>query len=153
MAARLKLKLPALKVTQRSTTGETVRRDIPRGCISSIHSDDNSSLVETSDNIGVQEATEGAIDDDSTYVTLDEPSLHKISQEASVASWNKIRPAILRAAIESSAMPPNEQCCMCTAEAEYRCLQCSSTSYFCRGCFCELHSKINLFHTGEVWEV
>ena len=31
-ASRLKLKLPSLKVVQRSTSGEVIQRTVPRGC-------------------------------------------------------------------------------------------------------------------------
>lgn len=147
MAARLKLKLRTLKVTQRSTTGETVRREIPRGCIG-IHIQDPSPVETSDDPAGSGFDVETTVYDDSSDPL--EPSLHRISQEAAAASWNKIRPAILRAAIENSAMP-NHSCAICPAEAECRCLQCSA--YFCQECFCDLHSKIGLFHTGEVWEV
>ena len=69
-------------------------------------------------------------------VTSAEPSLHKIAQEAAIASWNKIHPDLLRAVIESSAMSPNQLCSMCTNEATYyRCLSCSPTGYFCVQCF------------------
>jgi len=145
------MKLPVLKVTQRSTTGETVRRDIPRGCIGS---DAIASQNENSSCFGDEYDAFSVEQPDSVdNAELFDPSLHKITQEAAVANWNAIRPAILRAAIESSAMHANQSCCLCTNEATLRCLQCSSTGYFCHQCFCDIHKKINLFHVGEVWEV
>ena len=39
MASRLSLKLPSLKVTQRSTSGKTVERVIPRGCFGGVACD------------------------------------------------------------------------------------------------------------------
>ena len=55
----------------------------------------------------------GADHSDVADVTSAEPSLHKIAQEAVIASWNKIHPDLLRAVIESSAMPPNQNCALC----------------------------------------
>ena len=44
-------------------------------------------------------------DDDHSEVSLPEPSLHKLAQESSIAGWNKVRPDLLKAMIDSSAMP------------------------------------------------
>ena len=33
------------------------------------------------------------------------------------------------------------------------CTHCAPWVYYCDQCFAEAHSKINLFHIGEVWEV
>ena len=139
-----------MKVTQRSTTGETVRREIPRGCIGGETSQDRSSCDSNSFPLHEQEFDfSGHMDDTSSF----EPSLHRIAQEAAVTNWNTVRPAILKAAIESSALPSNQYCCLCSNEATFRCLQCSPSGYFCHQCFGDIHSKINIFHIGEVFEV
>ena len=84
----------------------------------------------------------------------DEPSLHDIKQKANVAAWAKVRQGMRRAAIECCAMAPKQACIVCVRdEATHRCLQCSAWAYYCAACFGETHSKNNLFHVGEVWQV
>ena len=80
-------------------------------------------------------------------------SLHEVLQRASVDSWNKIRSNLLSCCLEAYAMPNNQQCVICTELATHRCVQCGPCSYFCSACFNEAHSKRNLFHSGEIWEV
>ena len=59
-----------------------------------------------------------------------------------------------KAIVESSAaMHPDQLCMLCNASAFYRCLQCALWAYYCSECFKDAHSRINLFHTGGVWEV
>ena len=54
----------------------------------------------------------------------------------------------------TEAMPENEQCYVCLKEvATMRCLQCSSRLYYCSTCFNSLHSRTDIFHQAEVWEV
>ena len=79
--------------------------------------------------------------------------LYKVVQESSIARWSKVRPDLLKAMIESSAMPSSQKCCLCTNEVTYSCLPCSPTDFFCEQCFGKIHKKRNFFHTGEVREV
>ena len=51
------------------------------------------------------------------------------------------------------AMPSYQSCIMCTEAAVYRCVQCSPCVYYCHECFGEAHTTVNIFHTGEVWQV
>ena len=82
------------------------------------------------------------------------PSLHEITQKRAIKSWKKIRPDLLRVAIETEALPENQHCVLCiTEEASWRCLQCGPRVFFCVKCFEEAHSVTNIFHTGEIWEV
>ena len=149
MAKRLKAKLPMLSVTQRSTAGEVSHRRIPRGCVQQeLKPSADSGALDTddwpqlNDSYGEQQ------------VASELPSLHSIAQRSAVELWEKIRPSLLQAAIESSAMPPNQTCISCCDnEALYRCLQCGPRAFFCHCCFALMHSTMNLFHTGEVWEV
>lgn len=172
MASRLKLRLPSLRVTQRSTTGEVNHRLIPRGCTSqAVQTTDESHPL--CDNDGVDGKGDSVMDknkpvelpdqqfgvvgmDSGTLSTSinDEPSLHVLAQKASIASWNKLRPIMLKTAIECNAMPLNQMCVICnTNEAIYRCLRCAPWAHFCQQCFEDAHKYMNVFHTGEVWEV
>ena len=84
----------------------------------------------------------------------DLPSLHQINQKQSIEVWKKIRHELLKVAVEIEAMPENEQCCVCLAEmATIRCLQCSSSLYYCSTCFDESHSQTKIFHRAEILEV
>ena len=81
------------------------------------------------------------------------PSLHAVKQQASATAWGEIRPLLLRAAVESSAMPTMQLCNVCAETALYRCIQCGSNAYYCHKCFNQVHRATNIFHNGEVWEV
>lgn len=159
MAWRMKLKLPSMKVTQRSTSGEVVHRIVPRGCSSQEKSEDcgGNFLTGTAgcgDAGDDQELGTGDSWNPLSHLSAREPSLHEIVQKAAVSAWKEIRPALLKASIECSAMPPHQRCIVCTDQvAKYRCLQCALWAYYCPQCFGEAHSRTKLFHTGEVWEV
>lgn len=93
----MKLKLPSLRVTQRSTTGKVVHRLIPRGCTSqskkcdeepSVSDDDEDSVTEFDDMITMDEFDPGS--PNSSLTPLNEPSLHLLAQKAAVASWKKM---------------------------------------------------------------
>ena len=150
-ASRLKLKLPPLKVVQRSTSGETAHRIVPRGFVSQSEEPGPSNDGKHDNDVGDYYGPDPFLDTESPSM---EPSLHKIAQNSAAISWNKIRSNLLKAAIEGNAMPLDQYCSMCsTREAVYRCLRCSPCAYFCRECFENAHSKTNFFHTGEIWEV
>lgn len=162
MALRMKLKLPSLCVTQISTAGEVTHRTIPRGCIQQGESE----LLDSEDgprpNDGVPRVIDGVHPNDGDQQAASNvsggfdnlPSLHEIARKSAIESWRKVRPSLLQAAIENSAMPPSQACMMCCVnEASYRCLQCGPRIFFCHHCFGDAHSTTNLFHTGEVWEV
>ena len=80
-------------------------------------------------------------------------SLYAVKQRASTAAWAQIRSVLLNTAVESSAMPSNQSCIMCPEAAVYRCVQCSPCVYYCHECFGQAHTTVNIFHTGEVWQV
>lgn len=85
--------------------------------------------------------------------SLSAPSLQSIKQKANVAAWTEICRALRCAVMESSAMHI-DQCCIVRSErALYRCLQCAAWAIYCPACFDTAHSKVNLFHTSEVWKV
>ena len=88
--------------------------------------------------------------------TSDEPdvSLHAIKQKAVTAAWGKARSALLKAVVESNAMPENQCCISCSDSATYCCIQCASWAYCCHQCYSEVHSRIDFFHTERFgrWE-
>ena len=72
-----------------------------------------------------------------------------MKQKAATASL----PSTVKEAVEENAMPVG-QCCIYYPEcATHCCSQCAPWACYCDQCFAEAHSKINLFHIGEVWEV
>ena len=159
MAWRMRLKLPSFQVTQRIGTGSTVRRNLPRGrkgdCVGdeqlSSGGEVESSDLTTTDFFSTSFDT--VTEDIQGCSSQPEVSLHAIKQKAATAAWIQVRPALLKAAVECSAMPVTQCCILCLQSASYRCIQCAPWAYFCQNCFSEVHSKINFFHTGEVWEV
>ena len=155
MAWRMQLQLPRFKVTQIFSSG-VVHRNVPRGkkaesagACSSSRPTTSSSGEEPTANYPDLLADPGLPPgDDGQNV-----SLHAVKQKASTASWHEIRPLLLESAVESSAMQNGQLCITCSEDATYRCVQCSPCSHYCRECFGRAHSKRNIFHTGEVWEV
>jgi len=159
----MRLKLPTFKVTQRTGTGSAVRRNLPRGRRDDISSDVCAGAAQLSSD-GEEGSSDLTTSTDFLSGSLDimtgsiegcsqpEVSLHAIKQKAATSAWNQVRPALLKAAVEFSAMPMAQCCILCPESATYRCIQCAPWAYFCKTCFGEVHSKIN-FHTGEVWEV
>ena len=150
----MKLSLPKFKVMQIGDTKS--HRNIPRGRITT------GSTVCPS-----HSKTDAAVDEmpmDMPEFSLEQPlsnereatpsvSLHAIKQKASVAAWDQMRDVLLRTAIESSALPIDQKCILCTEPAIYRCTQCGAWAYYCKSCYSQAHSMTNIFHVGEVWEV
>ena len=154
-AKRVKFKLPSLKLSQRSTSGEQIHRIVPRGCVlASQHDTEKAMEEEDNDNVGSESGFDGGSFNDITPVPpANEPSLHEITQKASIASWSRMRLDLLRTVIESNCMPHDQYCSKCfSQQATYRCLQCGPKSYFCHNCFGEVHNTMNFFHTGEAWD-
>lgn len=170
MAWRMKLKLPSFKLIQRSARGDPVYRNVPRGHRCATETFATEEVVESA-SVLVQEdhdvrdqgtggtenlapscnweiGVSGWEESHSHY-----PSLHQIKQQANAAAWNGIRSVLLRAATESSAMPSFQCCIKCSDAAQYRCIECGTAAYFCHVCFGEAHSRTNLFHAAEIWEV
>ncbi len=148
---RFNVKLPKFKLTKRSTTGQVSHQVVPLGCLERESKTALESPLEPpapSSGPPVFSGNEATSDDQSF------PSLHHIMQKQTAESWGKIRASMLNIATESEAMPIGEKCYLCkVAEASYRCLQCSSVVFYCPECFSTAHSKTNLFHKAEIWEV
>ena len=150
MAYHRKLVLPAFKVTKRSTAGDIVEKDVPRGFKSKeeepFHPEDTAELS-TGGEDGI---------DFNSWATESSPGpgLYEISQKASVSAWESIRKCVLKAVTESNAMPKNQLCtCCCEVLATFRCIQCGPHVYFCASCLPKQHLKSNIFHIPEQWKV
>lgn len=152
MAWRIKLNLPTFKVHQRATGSNKRTVCIPRGVNESKPDGDLSIVTELHE---VEKSVESAPDGCTSDADLEffQPSLHAIKQAANVKSWEKIRSSLLWVVTESQSMPVDQHCVFCPTLAKYRCLECGPIAYFCSECLGEYHSKINIFHTPEVWDV
>ena len=147
MARRLNLKQLSFKLTKRSASGKVTHHLVPRGFDSSQETE-GTSIEPYQDASSSSNAAEDFTTDDAL------PSLHQIHHKQSVQAWRNMRQELLKISIETEAMPENEQCYVCLKEvATMRCLQCSSRLYHCSTCFNSLHSRTNIFHRAEVWEV
>ena len=164
MAWRMKLQFPAFKVTERCTSGHVARSIVPRGRTNpsvreegnisggqSIHTDDDSTRDDGSDDVPQLDSLWEFSEDSSK--TIAEPSLHEIKQKASVQAWSNIRPTLLKVVVECCAMRCGQRCLLCDSEATYRCVQCAPWAHYCTTCFGKAHLKANIFHVGEIWEV
>ena len=78
------------------------------------------------------------------YMPLNERQLLQHGLKFIQVYWNW-------AALQCSPMP-EAQCCILCLLAD-SCIQCAPWAYFCQNWVGEVHSKINFFHSGEVWEV
>ena len=156
MAWRTKLSLPRFQVHQRAS-GFEKRSIIPRGRLlnTSASGNEPSAVPESPPSPDDNEADLPQSDfhlqnQESHYP---DPSLHEIKQSANVESWRKIRSSLLKAFTESHSMHNEKKCVLCPSPAKYRCVECGPLVYFCPPCLGEAHSKTNLFHTPEVWDV
>ena len=153
------MKLPSLKLTQRSTHGPVRHHTVPRGVTGSFISDNSDSKLPecdcqsdadplVSDDFGEKGSSDGYDQD-----FHGEPSLHFIEQKAAATAWEQSRLSMLKTCIECNSLPSCQKCIMCISEAKYRCLQCAPWAFFCSNCFADAHRTINIFHVGEEWEV
>ena len=162
MAKRLNVKLQPFKFTKRSTTGGVTHHLVPRGCTSkargctSRQSED--SVLEPQEN--APGSSPGLFHGESVQefrhdMAADNlPTLHQVFQKQSIESWRKIRLDMLKVVIGTEALPEDKLCFVCNSEiATYRCLQCSPGLYYCSSRFESAHSRTNIFHSAEVWEV
>ena len=62
--------------------------------------------------------------------SINEPTDHELYSQASAKGWDKLRKGILLAAVESSAMPINQVCLLCSELALLRCQECGPLVYY-----------------------
>ena len=151
MAWNMKLSLPKFKVTQIGDTKS--HRNIPRGRKGTTGLNPSPFPSDTAvDELNTPEfSLEESLSNESE--AGHSVSLHAIKQKASVAAWDQVRVILQRTAIESSALPIDQGCILCTDPATHRCTQCGAWAYYCSNCYSQAHSVTNFFHVGEVWEV
>ena len=88
--------------------------------------------------------------DDSTSGSKSMLSLHEVIQKKPIGFWGMIKSSLLKVAIESG-LPQNELCFVCESnEASHRCLQCSSSLFYC---FSAAQATPIFFHRAKVWRV
>lgn len=154
------MKLPSLKVTQRSTKKgkRTVvcSRGGPDSSSSRVYEEGAASAEDppySPSHPSLPDLPDLA--DDEEYKRSDlRPTLHEIKQAANAEAWKSIRHDILHAATESYAMPVEQHCTACCKDdATYRCTECGPSVYYCPQCLWNSHSKANIFHTPEKWDV
>ena len=160
----LHFKLPPLKVTVRPTSGQIERIVIYRedSARKSALSQDRpekddflpGSKDEEADSSRIDNIQYGSSDVEVDEAFVEGPSLHKIQKQAHAAIWDGIRNDILRAVVESEAMPQNQVCIKCNnVLATLRCRKCGPSAFSCDVCFLTDHKNTNLFHIAEEWKV
>ena len=58
------------------------------------------------------------------YETTQEPTMYELECKSSVSGWEKIRPNMLTAVTEFTAMPFDQLCLNCQGTASIRCQRC-----------------------------
>ena len=149
------LKLPRFRLTQRSTSGAVVQKDVARGLEERVKVCPRSMMFEDASTPTAHDRETPGIDLDRTNCEpTSEPTLYAISRKASVAAWNSLRQPMLEAVTESRAVPEEQECTFCLeARAKFRCVQCGPYCYYCDQCLAKLHLHSNIFHVPEQWKV
>ena len=112
MAYHRKLVLPAFKVTRRSTAGDILEKDVPRG----LKNRDEPVYSEDTAELSSEEEDSHCVDFNSESWTTEfspGPELYEISQKASVSAWKSIRQGALKAVTETNTIPKNQICIFC----------------------------------------
>lgn len=85
------------------------------------------------------------------------PVPSKVRKLEDVQAWIEIRPSLQVPAVESLCPPLNPSCHIChslLSDAEiWKCGDCDSQAIFCSPCIIEVHSKFNMLHGMELWDV
>ena len=156
MAKHIQLKLPSFRVTVRPTSGPVQKKIIHRSATSQVSQKLDSIEPGSASSPKPLESdyqhcdAEPHEDDDFTEGS----SLHRIQKKANASAWEKIRPSLLKAVVESEAMPPYQECIKCfKVPASLRCRKCGPYAFFCTTCFLTAHCAVNIFHVAEEWKV
>ena len=150
MATYRKCTLPALKVTQRPTNRPKSTTLVHRSMSNSSASAECLDPRPSDPSSEVQESLPPLVDMVPDFI---EPTEHELSRQSSAAGWNEIRNALRTAVTENAAMPQGQLCIMCAEVACLQCQRCGPQGFFCSQCFPKFHSKVNIFHIPEKWEV
>jgi len=149
MAWRMKVRLPSLRVTQRSCGSSPVTMDVPRGRLGCGNGQAETGNVHE----GPVSCPGSPASVFEVHEDLSDTTLHEMNEAANAEGWQRVRSSLLHAVTQSFAMPLEECCRVCHEAAECRCIQCGPAVYYCLRCFETLHSVTNIFHTAEMWEV
>ena len=87
-----------------------------------------------------------------TEEPIEEPTLHELQSKAAVKGWSKLRMGMPLTAVETSAMPCNQNCLLCCEHTVFRCQQCGLLIYYCYNCYSK-QQKANFLHVPEKCEV
>lgn len=79
-----------------------------------------------------------------------EDTAYSKAKKKELSVWESLKPELLRLALESSA-PSTNTCCICKTQADFLCLECSTTAVFCENCVKASHK--NSLHRPEKWNV
>ena len=148
-----KVTLPVLKLTHRPTAGRKSSESIHRGIFSQLQNP-----VEPEDNTDytppcLDSPTDTATAHCSITDNLVEPTGHELESRSIVAGWDCVRSGIIGAVTEVAAMPIGQLCHICEEAASLRCHRCGPLGFYCPVCFQKCHSRVNIFHVAEKWEV
>jgi len=151
----MKLRLPSFKVTQRCPRGDVAQYSIPRDRKDVKEEAMNEEMASEAGPSWESPPSAALFPDLGGFEAEQDPTptLHEVKQAANVAAWENIRSRLLQAAIECNAMPVDVCCIICSGTAKYRCIHCVPTAYYCLSCLGDSHSKTNVLHCPEVWDV
>lgn len=146
--------LPVLRVTRRSTSGSKSLEVLHRGSGKEEYQENADSQLSTTSTPAMPLDNNPDFQLRSLSQELNEPTVHELERKANVAGWEKVRKEILNIGVGMEAMPYQQQCNICQkCSATIRCRRCGPFGYYCQSCFKDQHSKVNMFHIGETWEV
>ncbi|XP_028449680.1 uncharacterized protein LOC114565687 isoform X1 [Perca flavescens] len=70
------------------------------------------------------------------------------AKKREIHAWDAVKDDMLKVSFECSA-PITTQCVVCLEDAEYRCIECSTTAVFCEACLKRTHR--NSLHLPDKW--
>ena len=164
--ATKRCKLPSVRVRQRSTRSQnskfalltrgTLKRGYP---VSADCSTPGSAAKERRMDGYSHDLPDLSLLEDANEVTginteLPTCSLYAVKQKVTADAWAAVRNKLRDGCIESSALHDTQMCAHCSViSAKMWCKRCGPYGYFCEECWFSSHSKFNMFHTPEIWEV
>ena len=72
------------------------------------------------------------------------------AKKREIHAWDAVKDDMLKVSFECSA-PITTQCVVCLEDADYRCIECSTTAVFCEACLKRTHR--NSLHLPDKWNV
>ncbi|XP_039662704.1 uncharacterized protein LOC120562852 [Perca fluviatilis] len=70
------------------------------------------------------------------------------AKKRGIHAWDAVKDDMLKVSFECSA-PITTQCVVCLEDADYRCIECSTTAVFCEACLKRTHR--NSLHLPDKW--